>query len=323
MFVGERSTLFIFIFVLYFSIGFFTSIRTQLSQDHQESAKKEETRITYLGSIQKKLNWHVSLDPDTPVWGYSIHSGRLHGIYGIEAVLMSVDTSLFTWFISMPLFFEIHNFLTGRAGQWQLFRIRSGLNSYFEFSRFLPNNDDLYRILGKIGINHERHLIADKKLYIRNFVKEEFDPASEELSSYFEAITLAFLFQSNYKRLLFSTTPGFKYYAGIFANDPYKYRRYSFFIEIVAGIRLFEKITILLGYYHESILSDFSRIDAILRVEHLTDKLEYHIWELGLQLKNFYFITSKLYITYEISDGRGIDFLQRYRGIGFGWKAQI
>ena len=275
-----------------------------------------------------RLNLPISIHPDFPGARFGKSATFWNNRIGLGLSFLTYKSSRFNLGFTLESFVNLHDLEPGQLISWQLWRAHVGGYFYLEAPQLFPSKYG--RLVFKTGYGHESQHATDQFSYVANFMTippEAFNNATARSFEYFP-------FQLNYTWTdrkgdwLFLFAPEYKLYprsgSGFKWVDTAWDITGSTALEIGVHRRIAgNKETKLFAFVHgfvESIGNDFVSSQNGYWGNRNGEPLTYRSMEMGLLIKHREGTRMSFFVELTDSDGRGLDFPIRHRGIGLGFK---
>ena len=240
-------------------------------------------------------------EPDAANHNIKITEGHLSARLGQSLALVSSKQQEHWWAILAEPFVELHNFQTGEAVPWQLWRAQFSLGA-------LLGRGPLSLELSYV---HESDHATDVAFITKhsNLKPEFFDNRSLRSFEYFK-VAPAFTSQSSW--LLWQIRPVGRIYTIPLNSSASRNLKWALGSEARAGYKVNNGFVLWLGGYYELIQTDY-----ISKQNDYATPLPGDLWYRTVFLAASWQSNSRIELSlgYTDSNGRGLDFLQRYRGL--------
>jgi len=266
------------------------------------------------------------IDPDKPIIQISRIGGRWvnkigTSIHCARTTLWGIETQ-----ISLDPFIEIHDITTKNYFSWELWRGSFGVNvqGVYEFTNntsvVLPN-----LIHMSIGYYHESDHASSwefTRQFTRYFTFEEFQNSSFGSFEYAKLKTGALHFDKEMTWLI-----DWSFLIRTFPDPLLKKggrkQNSSFGAEVFAQQKVSDIFSTHIAWYYEIISTDFVAQEAFFLSDFNKGILIYRVVEVEITYTTSSGTRIIPYIIYTHSAGRGLDFLQTYKELGYGFRVLL
>ncbi len=269
-------------------------------------------------SIRALFKRNDSVDPDEPKLKYETVGGRWRAMAGGHLGIYGVHTPSLTFATSISGFIQLINLDDEQPVPWETFRANVGINTFWAsraLSRaLLPAGG---RLLGELGWFHESDHVANERAFRSRFLRDSSlldEPArfdNGDLSSY-EYFKLRLGYQQTLGRLTTVFSGGLRIFTPSINSGAKRELEYGLQTQGRVDVQLTASLHLWTALYLESLTNDFDGATSGFARPERGAPLLYRTLHIGMSLRDDAFRVASLYLVYNRSNGRGINFTERY-----------
>jgi len=309
--------------IYYESIKYYSVIFILGLTINQSFGQNEVSVIT--SSQTSKFDLPFTISPDSYAMNMGKFGKKWNNKVGGEFGVLRLLANKVNFSFLCGGFVNIHDFDPNRRLSWQLWRANLGVSSFFEYLPFSKMIGKSSHCIIEIDYNHESQHATDVISYVDRFTYMNIYGFNNGGSRSFEFYKL----QANYYsedrsgNWVFDFNGGYKYFPQPKLVNAKRILLNAFLFETGIQRRALKRTFGYCKFYYESIQNRFVAAEMLYKGGWDKEPFQYRIAEIGVNFDSQHNQLIELFMNWQNSNGRGLDFPEIDKVFGYGFRVSL